>query len=124
MNTRSLITLWNHTQQHPGTSGARACAGVLLSLYNGARFPMDLTDLRVMDAALVAHAIAVITDDATNCKMEVHSWLNKLSGRCDFSDRFELLAWEYKAFARGRVKAPERKALELSVVPSRYNVGS
>ena len=48
MNTQSLTKLWNHTQQHKGTSGARAAAGVLLGLYNGDRFPFDLTELRVI----------------------------------------------------------------------------
>lgn len=104
MNTRALIQLWNLTQLHPGTSGARAAVGVLLGLYNGTRFPFDLTDLRVLDTEHLQAALQVITDDATRCQMEVHEWLNKLSGRRDFGQRFEQLAWEYQAFKRGRCK--------------------
>lgn len=103
MDTKSLISIWNHTQRHAGTSGARACAGVLLGLYNGERFRMDLTDLRVLEGVLLTAALAVIAHDATYCKMEVHAWLNTLSGRDDFSERFEALAFEYKTFKRGCV---------------------
>lgn len=118
MNIKSLISLWNHTQQHAGTSGARVCAAVLLGLYNGARFPMDLTDLRELDNALRTHALQVITADATFTKMEVHSWLNHLTGRWDFGQRFEMLAWEYKSFARGRCK----KEYQEQCTPTRFEI--
>lgn len=104
MNTDSLIRLWNITQKHPGTSGARAAAGVLLGLYNGSRFPFDLTDLRVLDSDNLYDAVQVIFHDARHCRMEVHMWLNHLTGRGDFGSRFEQLAHEYKAFKRGRCK--------------------
>ena len=102
MNTTALITLWNVTQMHVGTSGARIAAGVLLSLYNGTRFPFDLTELRGLDDAHLAAALEVIRGDATRCRMEVHDWLNKLTGRRDFGERFEHLAHEYGTFRRGR----------------------
>lgn len=104
MDTKSLITLWNITQEHIGTSGARAAAGVLLGLYNGQRFPLDLTELRVLDAGLLEAALAVIGADASRCQMEVHQWLNRLAGRNDFGQRFEHLAHEYTCFKRGRCK--------------------
>jgi hypothetical protein len=104
MNTAALIRLWNVTQMHHGTSGARAAAGVLLGLYNGNRFPFDLTDLRVLDAANLRAAIDVMQSDASRCQMEVHEWLNRLTGRRDFGQRFEHLAHEYGAFKRGRCK--------------------
>lgn len=104
MNTRALIQLWNLTQLHPGTSGARAAAGVLLGLYNGTRFPFDLTDLRVLDGEHLAAALAVIASDAGRCQMEVHEWLNRLAKRTDFGQRFEHLAHEYQTFKRGRCK--------------------
>lgn len=104
MNTRALIQLWNLTQLHPGTSGARAAAGVLLGLYNGRRFPFDLTDLRVLDGQYLPAALQVIAADSSRCQMEVHDWLDRLSGRRDFGQRFEHLAWEYQTFKRGRCK--------------------
>lgn len=104
MNIKSLIRLWNHTQQHVGTSGARVCAAVLLGLYNGVRFPMDLTDLRLLDGKLLAAALDVIGADSRHCVQEVHVWLNYLSRHSDFGDRFEVLAWEYDCFKRGRAR--------------------
>lgn len=117
MNTEALLKLWNTTQLHPGTSGARASAGVLLGLYNGSRFPFDLTELRVLDGENLEAALAVIRSDAAHCQMEVHVWLNRLTGRSDFGDRFEYLAHEYKCFQRGRCKKShldERGPLEPS----------
>lgn len=95
MNTQALIRLWNTTQRHHGTSGGRAAAGVLLGLYNGGRFPMDLTDLRVLDNNNLQAALSVMQEDASRCQMEVHDWLNRLTGRTDFGRRFEHLAHEY-----------------------------
>lgn len=89
---------------HHGTSGARAAAGVLLGLYNGSRFPMNLTDLRVLDTEHLRAALEVITADASRCQMEVHEWLNRLTDRNDFGHRFEHLAHEYGTFKRGRCK--------------------
>lgn len=96
MNTAALIKLWNLTQVHQGTSGARAAAGVLLGLYNGIRFPFDLTDLRVLDEPHFEAAMAVIRCDGQRCHMEVHAWLNQLTGRHDFGMRFEHLAHEWR----------------------------
>ena len=102
MDTNSLITLWNLTQRHPGTGGARAAAGVLLGLYNGRRFSMNLTDLRILDRNYLDAAMAVIGADAGRPQMEVHDWLNRLTGRHDFGERFEHLAHEYHMKGRCR----------------------
>lgn len=112
MNTNALIKLWNITQEHIGTSGARAAAGVLLGLYNGSRFPFDLTNLRVMDADFLRAALDVIGSDSGRCQMEVHSWLNLIGKRDDFGQRFEHLAHEYACFKRGRCKRVELAKLE------------
>jgi hypothetical protein len=121
MNTIALARLWNLTQVHPGTSGARAAAGVLLGLYNGARFPFDLTDLRLLDDANLRDALDVIQCDASRCQMEVHDWLNRAMGRTDFGARFEQLAWDYAVFKRGRCKrenladvSPQRLVIKLT----------
>jgi hypothetical protein len=118
MKTAALIKLWNLTQVHQGTSGARAAAGVLLGLYNGSRFPFDLTDLRVLDSAHLEAAIAVINDDAARCQMEVHVWLNRLTGRRDFGQRLEHMAHEWKR--KGKCKREYLDALEpahLTIAP-------
>lgn len=111
MKIQSLAHLWNLTQQHRGTSGARVAAGVLLGLYNSDRFPFPLDELRALDSENLAHAIEVIRSDAAHCQMEVHRWLNVASGRSDFGDRFEHLAHEYSAFKRARCKASELQPL-------------
>ncbi len=103
MNTDALIRLWNVTQRHDaGTSGARRAALVLLGLYNGPRFLFDLTDLRAMDPNIQRDALLVIGEDARRCQREVHSWLNELTGRVDFGERFEHLAWKFRV--KGRCK--------------------
>lgn len=104
MNIAALVHLWNMTQKHSGTSGARVAAGVLLGLYNGDRFPFDLTELRALDGDNLEQAIEVIRADSGFCQMEVHAWLNRLSNRQDFGERFEHLAHEYNRFKRGRCK--------------------
>lgn len=109
MNLDLLALLWNITQQHPGTSGARAAAGVLLGLYNGERFPFDLTELRLLDGCNRTAALHVITVDACTCKMGIHLWLNRLTERQDFRQRFEHLAHEYGR--RGRCKIGDLEKL-------------
>lgn len=104
MKMESLLFLWNMTQQHRGTSSARVAAGVLLGLYNSARFPFPLDELRVLDRKSLMHALEVIANDAAHCQMEVHAWLDRYSGRTDFGERFEHLAHEYASFRRGRCK--------------------
>jgi hypothetical protein len=102
MNIEALIKLWNITQGHHGTSGGRAAAGVLLGLYNGPRFPFDLTELRLLDDENLQAAMEVMRCDASRCQMEVHQWLNTLTRRRDFGMRFEHLAHEYRR--KGRCK--------------------
>lgn len=116
----SLILLWNTTQQHTGTSGARVATGILLGLYNGDRFPFDLTELRALDRTHLAAALDVIGGDARSCPMEVHRMLDCMTGRTDFGERFEHLAHGYARFKRGRCKreqlrpvSPARLVLQM-----------
>ena len=120
MNAASLVLLWNTTQQHLGTSGARVSAGVLLGLYNGDRFPFDLTELRALDRVHLGAALEVIGADAASCPMEVHRLLDCMTGRDDFGERFEHLAHEYARFKRGSCKkdqlcpvSPKRLVLRM-----------
>ncbi|MES2785028.1 MAG: hypothetical protein V4684_06160 [Pseudomonadota bacterium] len=100
----ALIKLWNVTQIHPGTSGALAALSVLLGLYNGSRFPMDLTKLRTLDDGNFQAAISVITSDCRFFEGEVHYLLNLVTGRHDFGDRLENLASDYRLKGRGLKK--------------------
>lgn len=49
-------------------------ARFLLGLYNGYRFPFDLTDLRLLDAASFQDAMAVLVMDARLTRKEVHNY--------------------------------------------------
>lgn len=80
-------------------SGARVAARLLLGLYNGQRFPFDLTDLRRLDETNLERAMVLLRMDA-RCSMEVHEWLNLLYGRTDFGERFEHLAHNWRLKGR------------------------
>lgn len=113
---RALVRLWNVTQQHRGTSGGRVCAHVLLGLYNGPRFPLDLTELRLLDPDLLHDALEVIGADSARCVREVHQWLNVVTGRHDFGQRFERLAHDWKIKGRCKVADLEDVAPSFLVV--------
>lgn len=90
----AAASLWNVASRDTGQS--RVCARLLLGLYNGHRFPFDLTDLRLLDAELLRAAIDLMAADATHTlRCEVHELLNKGTGRTDFGHRFEHLAHEW-----------------------------
>ena len=72
-------------------SGARIAATILLSLYNGHRFQLDLTDLRMLDERHLNMALTLMRFDA-RISQEVHEHLNAMYGRTDFGPRFEHLA--------------------------------
>ncbi|MGZ8317473.1 MAG: DUF7673 family protein [Telluria sp.] len=57
-------------QRDTGQSGV--VARFLLGLYNGSRFPFDLTDLRRLDYALFDDCMAVLAMDCTAHRQEVH----------------------------------------------------
>lgn len=120
MNLKALITLWNTTQEHPGTSGARACAAVLLALYSGSRFPLDLNELRRLDDTNLRAALEVIQHDLYVPIREVHEWLNRVASSTEFGARFEHLAYEH-GFNKRRKKSmlpplsSKRRVIEMSV---------
>ncbi len=83
---------WGHSH-----SGARVAAKLILSMYNGSRFPFDVTELRCLDQSMLEEALVLMRFDSRP-QMEVHEWLNRLYGRRDFGARFEHLAhfWRMK----------------------------
>jgi hypothetical protein len=78
-------------------SAAHVAAQLLLGLYNGRRFPFDLTELRRLDAPHLDMALQLLRFDATP-QAEVHELLNQIYSRHDFGMRFEHLAdnWRMK----------------------------
>lgn len=91
----ALKKLWLMAQQSNG--GARVCAKLLLGLYNGRRFPFDLTDLRLLDEQYLDAALTVLRMDARPA-CEVHELLQMTYGWRGMGARFELMAcdWDLK----------------------------
>jgi len=73
-----------------GDSGqCRYIAQFLLGLYNGMRFPFDLTTLRGLDDDLFEHCMKVLRMDARDTKQEVHQYFENGGAR------FEKLAHDW-----------------------------
>jgi hypothetical protein len=77
----------------------RICARLLLGLYNGRRFPFDLTDLRALPPALYQDAMAAIHMDARVTRQEVHNYFSQGGAK------FEALAADYRIIDVARLKA-------------------
>lgn len=96
----ALKRLWLVSQRDHG--GSRVAALFLLGLYNGERFPFDLTSLRGLDYSYQNDAFLVLRLDAGATEREVHSWLNAAYGLSDFGERFEHMAHRWRV--KGRCK--------------------
>jgi len=68
------------------TGQGRYVAAFLLGLYNGNRFPFDLTNLRALDSALQDDCLTVLNMDAKACQHEVHRYFD------NGGERFETMA--------------------------------
>lgn len=66
------------------------CARLLLGLYNGSRFPFDLTDLRLLPTELFEDAMQLIRMDARLTRQEVHQYFSQ------GSKKFEDLVSDYR----------------------------
>lgn len=114
--------LWNVASGNTGQS--QVCAAFLLGLYNGTRFPFDLTDLRLLDADLRRAAFDLLAADASHTlQCEVHELLNTGTGRRDFGARFEHLAHDWGRKGRCLRKfltpvQPTRLLLKLPTQPA------
>lgn len=91
---RSLLALWELAQRDCG--GSRVALRLLCGLYNGQRFPFDLTDLRALDQRYLAAALTAITADASGPVREVHELLNDLLGVRTVGPQLEILAYEWR----------------------------
>ena len=113
MNTSSqeqlaaLDRVWQTAQGFH--SAAKVCATLLLGLYNGRRFPFDLTELRRLDGHNLNDCLAVLRMDARP-SAEVHDLLNRLHGVSDMGARFEHLAYNWRM--KGAVKKAALPPLE------------
>jgi hypothetical protein len=99
----AIKVLYEAAQRMLDTGGGSRCAKVLLGLYNGTRFPFDLTDLRCLDGNLYQAALAVIDMDARRTYCEVHELLNAIyaDGR-NVGAELETWAWRLRWGKRGK----------------------
>lgn len=111
----ALVHLWEMGQRD--SSSEKAAAKLLLGLYNGTRFPFDLTDIRLFDNANLARVLLVLEMDARP-KAEVHVLLANALGESvgDMGARFEHRAYEL------RLKRAAKKA-DLPARPPRLSAG-
>lgn len=87
----ALSRLIDHA--HGDNGGAQRIRRFLLGLYNGATFPFDLTDLRMLDDGNQRDVLAVLATDVLG-RVEVHHWL---PGKSDV-----IAAWADEAWPRDR----------------------
>lgn len=91
------------------TGGGGTVARLLLGIYNGGRFPFDLTDLRRLDNNNLAMALTVLQMDARYCRAEVHVILSALLDDMTVQSRME--CWAYDMGLKGRAKKAEVEEL-------------
>lgn len=96
------------------TGGGSTVVKIMLSLYNGTRFQVDLTDLRRLDDRLLTAAMEVIHMDARRTYAEIHVVIAGLYGveTRVIGSIFE--HWAYDLGMKGRCKKDQ--------LPPRYRV--
>lgn len=112
----AALRLYRLVKHHVGTSGGNAAAKLLLGLYNGQRFPFDLTDLRSFDAGNFAAAMTVLHMDARQTWCEIHVLLDAILGR-SYGTGPEFEHWAYNLRLKGACKKaalPELPREELA----------
>lgn len=90
----------------------RTIAGFLLSLYNGARFPFDLTELRGLDDMLFQDCMTVLRMDSRLAACEVHTYFS------DGGRKFEDLANTWRIDDVQRLRADARRAAQPEGAPA------
>jgi hypothetical protein len=73
----ALKRLWEIANGHSGQ--CRIVAKFLLGLYNGDRFPFDLTDFRSLDRAIFKDCLQVLEMDYQPA-MEIHQLMGMVNG--------------------------------------------
>lgn len=110
----AALQLFNLAERHLGTGGGNAAAKLLLGLYNGRRFPFDLTELRRFDLGNLDAAMTVIRMDAIRTWCEVHELLNAIRGPWARTGAvFE--RWAYAMKLPGRCKKDTLDSLPIEV---------
>lgn len=100
---QAVLQLFHAGQQMLDTGGGGTCGRLLLGLYNGERFPFDLTDLRRLDDSLHAAAMTVLYMDSRHTWTEVHNLLDAiLNAPSGKSTGSTLELWAHRLGLKGR----------------------
>ncbi|MDP9897385.1 hypothetical protein J2W32_006458 [Variovorax boronicumulans] len=102
---------------HRDSGQCRYIARFLLGLYNGTRFPFDLTDLRAIDDALFDDCVAVLRMDARLTRQEVHKYFD--NGQQDF----EQLARDWGVEDMYKVREDAKRAAQPVGTPAPLHEG-
>ena len=101
----AALRLYNTARQMLDTGGGSTCAKLLLGLYNGTRFPFDLTDLRRLDGPNFEAALTVLHMDARRTWCEIHVLLDAILGvPFGKSTGMTLELWAHQLRLKGRCK--------------------
>lgn len=89
----------------------RYIAHFLLGLYNGTRFPFDLTELRAIDDALFEECMTVLRMDARVTRQEVHRYF------AEGGQSFEQLAKDWDVEDMEKVRENAQRAAKPAGTP-------
>lgn len=98
------------------TGQCRHIARFLLGLYNGSRFPFDMTDLRAIDADLFEDCMLVLRMDAQVTEQEVHQYVGGKGG-------FEQLAVRWGVEDAEKLRADAERAAQPAGTPAPLHDG-
>ena len=113
----AALRLYHLAKRHLGTGGGNAAAKLLIGLYNGTRFPFDLTDLRRFDPANFEAAMIVLRMDACQTWCEIHVLLDAIRGpHANTGAEFE--NWAYDLKLRGRCKKEALPQMPTDLLPA------
>ena len=106
---------------HGNSGQCRYVAAFILGLYNGARFPFDLTDLRGVDAEIFADCMRVLRMDSC-ARKEVHTYFenggdrfNDLAAQWQIADvrRLKIVCTQLQDYGAGYFGSQEKLSAEI-----------
>lgn len=118
LETRGLAALQRLYKMARGnTNPCRCVAAFLLGLYNGVRFPFDMTDLRALDGELFEDCMTVLRMDARITRKEVHLYLSEGSAK------FEALARDWHIDDMLKIREDAKRAAQPVGTPAPLHEG-
>jgi hypothetical protein len=101
----AALRLYNAASTMLDTGGGGTCARLLLGLYNGERFPFDLTDLRRLDGGLHDAAMTALYTDSRHTWCEIHILLDAILGVPQGKSTGSTMElWAHRLRLKGRCK--------------------